>query len=143
MLSIFPQFLDFQFYGPLFLRVALGIIFIAHGWKKISGGKESRAQFAGWLGAMKIRPGKFWALVVTLVEFFGGVLLFVGFFVQPIALVLSIQFLVILFWVRRGQPFIAKPDAPMMSWEFDFLIFFALVALLVLGPGACAIDLPL
>lgn len=140
MLSTFPQFLDFQFYGPLFLRLALGAIFLAHGYQKLTADKTG---FAGYLESLKFRPGKFWAWVVTLAESLGGLFLVLGILTQIAVLVLAIEFLVILFWVRRGQPFTARQDAPGISWEFDFLIFMALLALLVLGPGAWAIDLPL
>src|SRR3989344_4731759 len=135
-LSIFPQLLDWQFYGPTLLRLVLGAIFLAHGYQKLAGDSEGRAKFAGWLESMKFRPGKFWAWFVALVEFLGGVLLVIGLWTQLVALILAVQFLVILFWVQRGKPFIS-------GWEFDFLILFALLALLVLGPGALAFDLPL
>lgn len=140
MLSLFPQLLDFEFYAPLLLRFALGVIFLTHGWAKLL---HDKSQFAGRLESMKFRPGKFWAWTVTLTEVLGAILLFAGFLTQLAALILAIQFLVILLWVRRGQPFVAKPENPGMSWEFDFLIFFALLALLILGPGPWSIDLPL
>lgn len=140
MLSIFPQLLDLQFYGPLFLRLALGAIFLVHGWQKLA---NDKSQFAGWLESMKFRPGKFWAWLVALVEFLGSVALIVGFWTQLAALVLAIQFLAILLWFKRGQNFISGPPVGEAGWEFDFLIFMSLLALLVLGPGAWALDLPL
>src|SRR3989344_529146 len=126
-LSIFPQLLDWQFYGPTLLRLALGAIFLVHGYQKLAGGSEGRAQFAGWLESMKFRPGKFWAWFVALAEFLGGILLIIGLWTQLAALILAIQFLVILFWVKRGQNFIGGK-------EFDFLI---LLTLLALGQLTC------
>ena len=140
MLSLIPQLLDFQFYGPFILRLALGVIFLAHGWPKLKGDKS---QFGEWLESMGFRPGKFWAWLVSCVEFFGGILFVVGLFTQFISAILVMQFLVIIFWVRRGQPFMAKAETPGMSREFDFLILAVLLALLVLGPGAWAVDYPL
>lgn len=140
MLSLFPQFLDYQFYAPLMLRLALGAIFLVHGWQKL---KNDKTQFAGWLESIKFKPGKFWAWVVALVEFVGALMFFAGLLTQLVALILVAQFFIILFWVRRGQPFVAHPDAPAMSREFDFLIFCALIALLVLGPGPYSADMPL
>lgn len=133
ILSIFPQLLDWQFFGPFFLRLALGFIFLAHGYQKLA---NDKAQFVGWLESMKFRPGKFWAWSVTAVEFLGGIALVLGLFTQLAALILAIQFLVIILWFKRGQKFAG-------GWEFDFLILLALLALLVLGPGAWAFDLPL
>ncbi|KKT39907.1 MAG: DoxX family protein [Candidatus Giovannonibacteria bacterium GW2011_GWA2_44_13b] len=137
MLSILPQLLDFQFYGPFILRLALGVIFLAHGWPKLKGDKS---QFAGWLESMNLRPGKFWAWVVALAEFLGGILILAGLFTQLAAFVLAIEFFVIIFWVRRGQPFVLSEGR---GREFDFLILAALLSLLVLGPGAFAVDYPL
>lgn len=139
-LQIFPQFLDYWFYAPLLLRIALGAIFLVHGWKKLA---HDKTQFAGWLESMRFRPGKFWAWLVTIVEFLGSVMLLAGFWTQLAALVLAAEFLVILFWFRRGQPFVARPDVPAMSWEFDFLILLSLLALLILGSGSWSLDLPL
>ena len=133
MLSLFPYLLDFQFYGPTLLRLALGVIVLAHGWQKLV---SDKTRFAGWLESMKFKPGKFWAWLVTLTEFFGGILLVLGLFTQLAAIILAVEFLVILLWVQRGKAFVG-------GREFDFLIFAALLALLVLGPGALAFDLPL
>ena len=133
ILSVFPQLLDWQFFGPLFLRLALGFIFLAHGYQKLAGDKSG---LAGYLKSLRFKPGKFWAWLVICIEFFGGILLIVGLWTQLAALILAIEFLVILIWVQRGKPFIG-------GREFDFLIFMALFALLVLGPGALAFDLPL
>ena len=133
MLNVLPQLLDYQFYAPLLLRLALGAVFLAHGWQKLS---SDKIQFAGWLESIKFRPGKFWAWLVTLAEFLGGICLILGFLTQLAALILAIQFLVILFWFKRGQKFVG-------GWEFDFVLLVMALAILVLGPGAWAFDLPL
>lgn len=133
MLSLLPQLLDYQIYGPTILRFALGAVLVAHGYKKLVGDKSG---FASYLESLKFWPGKFWAWLVTLVEFVGGILLILGLWMQLAALVLAVQFLVIVFYVQRGKSF-------MGGWEFDFLIFMSLLALLILGPGALSLDLPL
>lgn len=109
MLSLFPQLLDYQFYGPLLLRIALGVIFLIHGYPKIF---EARLRLAG------------------LLEFIAGVLLIIGLFTQAAALVLAVELFIIIVWFRRGQ-------------ELDFVLLIMALTLLVLGPGAWAIDLPL
>jgi len=136
MLSLFPQLLDFSFYGPLFLRLALAAVFLVHGSQKLF---YDKIQFVAVLEQLKFKPGKFWAWLVALVEFFGGIFFLFGFFTQLAAIVLLIEFLVIIFWVRRGQPFAVGPDG---GRELDFVILTILFALLVLGPGAWAIDRP-
>ncbi len=132
MLSLFPQLLDYQFYAPTILRLALAVIFLAHGWQKV---KSDKVKFAGWLETMKFKHGRFWAWVVTIIEIIGGICLLLGFATQLVALILAIQMLLILFWFKKGQSFVGGK-------ELDFLILMALLALLILGPGAWAIDKP-
>lgn len=133
MLSLFPRLLDFQFYGPLLLRLALGAVFLIHGYPKLFG---DRSQFAGWLASRAFRPGWAWALLVAIVEVVVGALLIIGLFTQAAALVLAIELLIIIVWFKRGQKFVG-------GWEFDFVLLVMALVLLVLGPGAWAIDLPL
>jgi len=115
MLSALPQLLDYQFYAPLLLRFALGAIFLIHGYSKLF---EARLQFVGIL------------------EFVAGVLLVIGLFTQIAALVLAAELFIIIVWFKRGQKFVG-------GWEFDFVLLVMALAILVLGPGAWAIDLPL
>lgn len=140
MLTLFPRLLDYQYFAPTILRVGLALILLAHGLPKLY---ATRALFAEWLKSMGFKYNHFWAWVVAISESLGGGMILFGFMTQLAAAVLIIEFLFIILWVRRGQPFIAKADAPGMSWEFDFLILIGLMALLVSYPGAFAIDLPL
>jgi uncharacterized membrane protein YphA (DoxX/SURF4 family) len=140
MLTIFPQLMDYQYIAPTILRVGVATVLLAHGLPKLS---ETRALFTEWLKSLGIKNAKFWAWSVALAESIGGGLIFFGFLTQIAVVVLIIEFLFIIFWVRRGQPFMATAEAPGLSWEFDFLILAGLMALLVLPPGAYALDLPL
>ncbi|MDO8522927.1 MAG: DoxX family protein [bacterium] len=140
MLTLFPQLLDYQYFAPTFLRLGLALIILAHGLPKLY---ATRALFAEWLKSMGFKHNHFWTWTVALAESVGGGLILFGFLTQFAAAVLIIEFLFIILWIKRGQPFIATAAAPGMSWEFDFLILMGLLALLVLTPGAYAIDLPL
>ena len=64
------------------------------------------------------------------------VLLVIGLFTQITALVLAAELFIIIVWFKRGQKFVG-------GWEFDFVLLVMALAILVLGPGAWAIDLPL
>ena len=77
--------------GIAFLRVVLGIILIAHGWPKIKNIKGT----AEWMGQM-FKPGILWAVIVSVLEFVGGIFLLAGFFTQFIAILVAIQFAVII-----------------------------------------------
>lgn len=136
-LNIFPQLLNYGLYGPLLLRLGLAAVFIVHGYPKLFGGLAGTAQFFESVG---IRPGKFWALVVGIVEFFGGILLVVGLFVQPVAILFAIDMIVAIWKVKYKQGFSSPAGG---GYEFDLMLLIMALALLVLGGGAYSIDLPL
>lgn len=135
MLSLFPYLLDFQMFGPLFLRIGLAIVFVVHGYPKIF----KKGEFAGtakFFESVNIRPSKFWVAVVGIVEFFGGILLFAGLFTQLVALLLAINMLVAILKVTRHKGFVG-------GFEFDLILLLSALALVVLGAGAFSLDLPL
>src|SRR3989338_8377249 len=106
MLSILPQLLDYQFYGSLLLRLALGAVFLIHGYPKLF---KARLRLAG------------------LLESIAGALLVIGLFTQAAAAVLAVELLIIVIWFKRGQKFVG-------GWEFDFVLLVMALALLVLKP---------
>ncbi len=106
-------------WGQLLLRVGVGVIFIVHGWPKL----KSPSKFAGWLGTMKIHPAMFWALVVAVVEFFGGIALIIGLWVPIVALLIAINMAVAIIIVKRK--FVS-------GWEFDFILLLTAIALMLL-----------
>ncbi len=119
---MFPFFWIFSNWAIFFLRIILGVILVAHGWPKLKNLKST----AEWLSSVGFKPGNFWAPVVAIVEFVGGLLLIVGILVQPISILLIIQFLIINIWK------IATKKPLVNGFEFDLLILgAALVALTV------------
>ena len=144
-LSALPQLYDYALYGPLLLRLGLAAVFIVHGYPKLFGKPPMGgiAATAGFFESIGIRPGKFWALIVGVVEFFGGVLLVIGFGVQVVALLLAINMLVAIWKVKFKMGFVSGPASPAGGWEFDFVLLIMALSLLVLGPGAYSLDLPL
>ncbi len=133
MLSIFPQLLDLQFFGPLFLRLILGAIFIVHGYPKLFKNFAGTVQFFESIG---IRPAKFWVVAVGLTEFVGGIFLIAGFLVQLVALAAIVDMAVAIWKVGRKRGFVG-------GYEFELSLLVIALSLLVLGPGAYAIDFPL
>ncbi len=119
-------------WAPLVLRLALSIILIRHGWPKLFGNNPGLKGFAGWLGSIGFPFPIFWALIVALLEVVGGTALALGFFTQWIALLVAIQFAVIMLMVKMKQKFSEK--------EFDLIIFAAALALVILGSGSISLD---
>lgn len=135
MLSIFPQLFTYSEIAPLLLRLALAVIFIAHGYPKLFKNFQGTADFFGSVG---LKPAKFWAIVVGISEFFGGIFLLIGFLTQISAILMSIIMLTAIyvkkFKFKKGLT---------EGYEFDLILLAAALSLLFLGPGAFSIDLPL
>lgn len=117
-----------------FLRVVLGVLMVAHGYPKLfkSGGFSG---FAGWLDSLGMKPGKFWALVVGIVEFFGGIFIILGLWVQLVGLLFAIQMLVAMIKVKWWKVGLTAQG----GWELDLIYFVAALALVLMGPGFYAL----
>ena len=122
-------FLVFSGWAILFLRVVVGIILVAHGLPKLKNLQKTVQGFEG----MGFKPGIFWGTLVGVLEFVGGIALMLGLFTQVIAVLVVIQFMVILLKVKRGAPLVG-------GYEFDLLILAAAVALATLGSGFVSLE---
>jgi putative oxidoreductase len=136
MPSIFPQLFAFEQLAPFILRLVLGIIFVIHGYPKLFKAYSETVKFFESVG---IKPAKFWVFVVGAVEFFGGIALIVGFFTQIAAILIAINMLVAILWVKIWKFKKGLVD----GYEFDLILLAVAIALLFLGAGAFAVDLPL
>lgn len=122
--------------GLAILRVVLGVIFVAHGAPKLFGGVGGTAEFLGSLG---VPLSGLFAWGITLLEFFGGILLIVGFLVTPIALLLGVHMLTGIILVHAGNGFyVIGPGQG--GVEFNLLLIAGLLALILAGPGLAALD---
>jgi putative oxidoreductase len=112
------------------LRLILGLIMIVHGWPKITNIKGT----AEWMSSQGFKPGIFWATVVALAEFMGGIFLISGFLTQIIALILALQFLIIVLWK------IKKHERLVGGIELDLMILASLIVILLNGAGVLSLD---
>ena len=126
---MFTPLYVFSDFALLFLRVVLAIIFVAHGWSKIKNLKGT----GGWLSSVGLKPGIFWALVVSCFEFFGGLLVIAGAFTQIIALGWVIIMLVAILVVKRKLGLVG-------GYEFELLLIATALALVTLGGGTYSLD---
>lgn len=115
-------------WGLLILRVGIAVPLIVHGWAKLQGVD----QFSGMLGGLGVPAPMVMAWVVTLLEFVGGLMLLLGIWVRCISVLVTIQFLYILFavkdWAIGGRG------------DVDFTIMMMAVALYVLGAGKYSLE---
>ncbi len=117
-------------FGLLVLRVFLGIIFIYHGFPKLSMPK-AMAKGMGWSSGSVVFLG--------LVELLSGLALILGFYTEIAALLVALVMLGALFhkMFKWNIPFSAMEKT---GWEFDLILFGAAVAVLFLGAGSISLD---
>lgn len=123
--------IDFLFNPPLahlMLRVVLGALFMAHGYPKLF---KNFSGTAGWFDSIGLRPGKFWVLVVGSVEFFGGLALILGIWVEIVGLLLAIQMFVAMWKVKWGKASLTGEG----GWELDLIYLATALAIAMMGPG--------
>jgi putative oxidoreductase len=116
--------------GILMLRVATGIILIAHGIYKF---RKMEFLNKKWHEHYGFPPPS--VPVVGFLQIVGGVLLIVGLFTvwnSLLQLVIMLVATYISIWNHR-EPFLSTPDAK--GWDFNFLLLVVLVVLILLGDG--------
>jgi putative oxidoreductase len=121
----------------LILRVGTGVIFIPHGYPKMTGGggeeKGGQAHLTQSLAQMGLPFPFAFAALVGAIEFFGGLLLIIGLQTQWASLALVFVMLVATgrLLVQRG--FVSNAD-------FPFSLLVATLALALLGGGRVSVD---
>jgi putative oxidoreductase len=123
--------------ATLIIRVATGLMIIAHGYNHIFGGGKIQGT-AGWFASMGMRPGIVHAWLASITELACGVMLIVG-LLTPLAAggVLGVM---VVAWVtahRTNGFFIFKPG---QGWEYVAYVSFTLAALGALGGGEWSLD---
>ncbi|MFH1037187.1 MAG: DoxX family protein [PVC group bacterium] len=120
-------------WGPFFLRLAVGAVFIAHGAQKLFGvfGGHGLKAFAGMLGQMGLRPAMAWAVLVAVVELLGGIFLVLGILTRLSALLIGIVMVVAIVGVHLTGGF--------FSFEFPLVLLAACISLLLTGGGPASI----
>ncbi len=133
---MFTSLNKYRQFGPLVLRVVIGIIFLAHGLQKfgiVPGG--NLAGVTGFFGNIGIPLPGLMAVVVALVESVGGLALILGFGTRIAAILLSIVMLVAIFVAKlpSGAGLIG-------GFEIDLALLAGLVALILMGSGEAALE---
>ncbi|RFF27002.1 MULTISPECIES: DoxX family protein [unclassified Wenzhouxiangella] len=125
-------------WGPLALRLAVGIIFVAHGAQKLFGwfGGHGLEGTAGWMASIGLEPGLPMALLAGSAEFFGGLALIIGLLVRPAAVTLAFTMLVAIFAVHWSNGLFMADN----GYEFALSLFAISLALVSSGGGKASLD---
>ncbi|HSW17898.1 MAG TPA: DoxX family protein [Ramlibacter sp.] len=125
-------------WGPMALRIPVGLVFAAHGAQKLFGwfggyGLEGTGQFMGSIG---LSPGYLMALLAGSAEFFGGLALVVGLLVRPSAVALAFAMLVAILTVHIDKGLWVTNN----GYEYALALFAVAVSLAVSGAGKGSLD---
>jgi len=115
----------------LLLRVALGVIFVYHGYPKLFTHTRDAMNAFGRMGF----PGYF-AYLAGVIEFFGGCMLIVGLFTRVAGLFLFVEMAIALVIVHQ---LFANPRA-VENYQFPLALAAGALALAAVGGGLISID---
>lgn len=125
--------LDRNAWGTALLRVAVGVIFTAHGAMKLFG--MGAAALAGFFGQIGIPFPELNAYFIIAVELLGGIAMIAGLGTRIIGALFAATMVVAFATVHGSQGFFL-PN----GYEFVLVLFAASIALVLQGAGAFALD---
>lgn len=106
----------------LLIRVGLALVFLAHGWAKVSDMHSTIVFFSA------VGLPAFWAYVVTAVEIVGGLCMLVGFGTGWAGVALAATMVGSITLVKISKGF-------MGGYEFDLMLFLSAIAISLSGAG--------
>ncbi|RMD61736.1 MAG: DoxX family protein [Alphaproteobacteria bacterium] len=121
------------------IRFFTGLFLMPHGAQKLFGwfggyGLEGTGGFMS--DALGLEPGIFWAALVGLTEFFGGLFVAIGFLTRPAALGIVIVMAVAVFAIHMPNGFFWNAGG------YEYPLYWGLVALAIVfrGGGEMSVD---
>ncbi len=115
--------------GKLVLRVVLGLLILCHGVSKLIGGI---GPVTGALGKAGLPPAL--AYLVFIGEVLAPILLIVGVWTRPAALIVAINMIVVVVLVHTSQLFTMTKNGG-YGLELQAMYLFAAIAVAMLGAG--------
>jgi putative oxidoreductase len=116
--------------AALLLRLAIGSLYVYHGYPKMGAARKGTAE---WLKSIGF-PGSL-ATLAGVVEFFGGIALILGILTSIVA-VLSALWMVATTWLSMAK--IKKKYAG--GYELDITLLLVSLALAAIGGGSFSLD---
>ncbi|MDD5432304.1 MAG: DoxX family protein [Candidatus Omnitrophica bacterium] len=117
----------------LVIRLGLGIMFFAHGLQMAFGlfGGSGPEKFAEMLVGLEFRPALFWSYLAAYTVLIGGLFLILGISVRTTSIFLIIFMLVAAIKVHLSKGFFITNG----GFEYNFVVIFVLIGLLICGAG--------
>jgi len=112
-------------------RVALGAMFLVHGWPKIRNVKGTMA----WVRGTRFPGGAAFALLVTLLEVFGSIALIVGLLARIVAFLFALEMVATTIFSKTKLK-----KKYVLGYELDVLFLVLSVTVILLGPGPWSLD---
>lgn len=134
--QLFTRLTDHQDGGKLLLRITFSVLMIFHGVAKLQHG-------TGWIEGMLISKGipGFVAYGVFIGEIVAPVLIILGIFTRPAALIVAVNLLVATLMVGMGK-FFTVTNVGAWGLEVEAMYFFAAIITMLLGSGRYSIVSP-
>ncbi len=114
------------------LRVVVGLVLLSHGYPKLFGDEATKAGLVQFFSSTILPAPSTMVLISGILETVGGLFLLAGAFTSVVANLVSVQFLVIVLFVKLK-----------MGWnamEIDLLMLTGLQVLAALGAGALSVE---
>ncbi|OGC85616.1 MAG: hypothetical protein A2142_02015 [candidate division Zixibacteria bacterium RBG_16_48_11] len=125
-----PKSID---WGLLFLRLGLGVVFLAHGSQKLF--SFGLAGVSGFLSSQGYPLAGLFAAILILTEFGGGILVLLGLLTRLATFLIMLVMAVAIFTVHLSHGFFLP-----QGMEQAFALFFMALALVLCGGGRFSLD---
>jgi len=114
-------------FGPLPIRIVVGIALLLHGWAKLSNFAGAHGFFSG-LGL----PSEL-LLPITMLEVFGGFAILIGILTRVAAGLVILEMIGIILHIKLSKGFVG-------GFELELLIMSICISLLITGPGRISVE---
>ena len=137
---------NYNNWAPLFLRLAIGFGFMAHGWVKLSRGP---AGFEKLLNLIGVPFAHITSYILPGIELFGGLAILSGLYVGIVAIPLIGTMLVAMFTIQLKFGYSSVNTIGLTSqgplfgppgYEINLLYIAGLVSLIISGAGIFSLD---
>ena len=123
-------------FSLLIIRLAVGVIFIAHGSQKLFGAFDGK----GLAATVEMMGGGVIPYLVTIGEFFGGIGLVFGFLSRFSALAITVIMIGAIVKVHAPNGFfLSHVDPKQNGYEYNIALIGLLLPILICGPGRFSI----